>query len=96
MSNDQLAINGGQKLITRSFKRYNSIGVEELKAAKEVIETGVLSQFIGADDPDFLGGPKVKEFEKACCEYFDVKYAITVKMIIEAIDMTSLFLSSST
>ncbi len=78
MSNDQLAINGGQKLITRSFKRYNSIGVEELKAAKEVIETGVLSQFIGADDPDFLGGPKVKEFEKACCEYFDVKYAITV------------------
>tara|TARA_Y100001968_G_C19419118_1_gene750730 strand:+ start:527 stop:1807 length:1281 start_codon:yes stop_codon:yes gene_type:complete len=78
VSNDQLAINGGQKLITRSFKRYNSIGVEELKAAKEVIETGVLSQFIGADDPDFLGGPKVKEFEKACCEYFDVKYAITV------------------
>ena len=60
MSNDQLAINGGQKLITRSFKRYNSIGVEELKAAKEVIETGVLSQFIGADDPDFsLRDPRV-------------------------------------
>ncbi len=78
MKINELAIHGGEKVIKNLFKNYNSIGVEELNAAKKVIESGVLSQFIGADDKDFLGGPKVQEFEKACCEYFKVNHAITV------------------
>ena len=60
----KLAINGGEKAIQREFKKYNSIGHEELNAAKEVIESGVLSQYLGAWHDDFYGGPKVKEFEK--------------------------------
>lgn len=78
MDINELAILGGQKIINKSFKKYNSIGIEEIDAAKNVIETGVLSKFIGADGEDFLGGPKVKEFEKNCCDYFDVSHAITV------------------
>ena len=43
-----------------------------------MIESGVLSKYIGAWHEDFLGGPKVKEFEAAVSEYFNVKHAITV------------------
>ena len=78
MTTEKLAINGGSKTITTEFKRYNPIGEEEVKAAKLVIESGVLSQFLGSWDPDFYGGPKVKEFERACERYFDVKHAVTV------------------
>lgn len=74
----KLALLGGTATITEPFKHYNPIGHEELAAAKEVIESGVLSQFIGAWHPDFLGGPKVKEFEAQCASYFGVKHAITV------------------
>jgi len=79
MSNDKrLALFGGAKTIPDRFKRYNPIGQEEVEAAKRVIETGVLSQFLGRWGEDFYGGPKVREFERACQEYFGVKRAVTV------------------
>ena len=78
MSKEDLAILGGDAVINSDFQKYNPIGIEELNVAKDVIKTGVLSQFVGADDPDFYGGPKVKEFEKMCCDYFNVEHAITV------------------
>ncbi len=74
----KLALFGGEKVINRPFMRYNSIGKEELQTASEVIESGVLSQFLGCWDPDFYGGPKVREFEQYCAEYFGVKHAVTV------------------
>lgn len=78
MSNPNLALFGGPKTIQTTFKRYNPIGVEEVEAAKQVIESGVLSQFLGAWHEDFYGGPKVREFERQCAEYFGVKHAVTV------------------
>ncbi|MGZ8157554.1 MAG: DegT/DnrJ/EryC1/StrS family aminotransferase [Methylobacter sp.] len=78
MSNPKLALFGGPKTIQTTFKRYNPIGVEEVEAAKQVIESGVLSQFLGAWHEDFYGGPKVREFERQCAEYFGVKHAVTV------------------
>jgi dTDP-4-amino-4,6-dideoxygalactose transaminase len=78
MSNDQLAINGGTKSVTQPFALYKSIGKEEADAVAKVMESGNLSQFVGAWGPDFLGGPNVKEFEKQCEQYFGVKHAITV------------------
>jgi dTDP-4-amino-4,6-dideoxygalactose transaminase len=77
-SDGRLALLGGEKSITQSFSRYNPIGVEEVNAARQVVESGVLSQFLGCWDPDFYGGPKVKEFERACEVFFGVKHAITV------------------
>jgi perosamine synthetase len=78
MIKDDLAIYGGSKTITKPFKKYNPIGQEELKAAQEVINSGVLSKFLGCWDPDFYGGPKVQQFERDCEKYFGVKHAITV------------------
>ncbi len=78
MDQNKLALFGGKKVINRPFRRYNSIGKEEVHAAKKVVQSGNLSQFIGGNGPDFLGGPKVKQFEKKCANYFKVKHAITV------------------
>jgi perosamine synthetase len=73
-----LAIFGGPKTINEKFSLYNPLGAEEVEAGKAVIESGVLSQYLGAWHPDFFGGPKVKEFEARCAEYFGVKHVITV------------------
>lgn len=73
-----LALLGGPKTITRTFTHYNPIGQEEVEAAKAVVETGVLSKYLGAWHPDFYGGPKVREFERLCESYFGVKHAVTV------------------
>lgn len=73
-----LALFGGPKTFTEKTERYNSIGEEELSAAKEVVESGMLSKFLGCWDDDFYGGPKVQEFEKAWSDFFKVKHSITV------------------
>ncbi len=78
MKPKELALFGGDKYIEKPFNKYQSIGKEEVQAAKSVVESGVLSQFIGDWDKDFLGGPKVKEFERKCEQFFGVKHAITV------------------
>lgn len=78
MDDHKLALFGGTKTIQTEFRRYNSLGNEEVQAAKEVIESGVLSQFLGAWHADFYGGPKVQEFERQCSKYFGVKHAVTV------------------
>lgn len=78
MAVDKLALFGGPKTIIEPFKRYNSIGKEELESVRSVVESGVLSQFLGCWDADFYGGPKVQEFERHCESYFGVKHAISV------------------
>ena len=78
---NKLALFGGSKTISMPFRKYNTIGAEEMQAAKEVIESGVLSQFLGTWHDDFYGGPKVREFERQVAEYFGVKYAVTVNSL---------------
>ncbi|NDH64767.1 MAG: DegT/DnrJ/EryC1/StrS family aminotransferase, partial [Alphaproteobacteria bacterium] len=73
-----LAVHGGPKTITRPFARYNPLGAEEVAAAKAVVESGILSQYYGRWCADFYGGPKVREFERACAAKFGVKRAVTV------------------
>jgi dTDP-4-amino-4,6-dideoxygalactose transaminase len=76
--NDGLALLGGTRLIQQPFKRFNPIGQEEVIAAKQVVESGVLSKFLGVWHDDFYGGPKVREFERDCAAFFGVKHAVTV------------------
>ena len=78
MKNKRLALFGGNKTINYKYNSYNPIGLEEVNAAKRVVESGVLSKFLGCWEPDFFGGPKVQEFERRCEEYFGVKHAVTV------------------
>jgi len=78
MKKSSLAIFGGDKIIKTPLERYNTIGSEEINAATSVIESGVLSKYLGCWSDDFYGGPKVREFERNCEAYFGVKHAITV------------------
>lgn len=74
----KLAILGGTPVRTRPFPTYNSIGSEEKQAAAAVLESGVLSQFLGTWSPDFFGGPRVQTLERAWEGYFGVAHAVSV------------------
>src|SRR5438046_2281337 len=78
MTTETLALLGGPKTITAPFLPHNPFGAEEVEAAQRVVESGVLSRFVGSWGPEFYGGPKVQEFERQCARYFGVKHAITV------------------
>ena len=77
-NNYQLALNGGKKLITKKFKRFNTYDTKEKDAANKVIKSGILSQYIAAPGNFFDGGTYVKKFEKKIEKYFKVKKAILV------------------
>ncbi len=73
-----LAINGGQKVRTKLFPRYNTMNQQELSAVTDVLEEGTLSKFLGAWCDDFYGGTKIQEFESLWSKKFDVKHSISV------------------
>lgn len=74
----QLAINGGKPIRSQLFPAYNTIGEEEKRAVMKVLDSGNLSQFLGAWHKDFFGGPTVQQFEKDWSTAFGSKYAISV------------------
>ena len=75
---NKLALFGGEKIIQKNFKRYNSIGIEEIKAGEKVLQSGVLSKFLGCWDDDFYGGEMVQKFERDVENFFGVKHAVSV------------------
>jgi dTDP-4-amino-4,6-dideoxygalactose transaminase len=56
----------------------SNIGQEEIDAVAEVLLSQRLSGFLAGPSEQFFGGPKVKELEAACEEYFDVEYCVAV------------------
>jgi dTDP-4-amino-4,6-dideoxygalactose transaminase len=74
----ELALFGGKSVRTRPFPAYEVIGEDEKRAAISVIESGVLSRFLGTADPDFFGGPHVRAFEEEWAQIADTKFAIAV------------------
>lgn len=60
------------------LRPYRSLGVAEARAVAEVMRSGVISGFYGSPGPDFLGGPKIKEFERAWRKRFRVPYAVSM------------------
>ena len=74
----KLAINGGDPIRKHPFPDYNTMGEEEKRAVMEVMDSGVLSKFLGTWSPDFYGGPRVQKFEREWEEYFQVKHAVSV------------------
>ena len=65
MKKSILAIHGGEKTITKPLKIYNSIGIEEVNAAKNVVESGVLSQYLGCWMMIFLVELKCKSLKES-------------------------------
>ena len=74
----KLAINGGNKVATEPFPPSNYIGMEEKVAVNEVLDSGVLSRFLGCWDPDFYGGSRIQTLENDWANFFGVKHAIAV------------------
>lgn len=75
---ETLALFGGTPVRTRPFPAYRVIGEEEKQAAVRVIESGVLSRFLGAWHQDFYGGPEVQAFELEWAKLSSVAHAISV------------------
>ncbi len=60
------------------FKKYNSIGKEELRAVTKVMKSGNLSGYVADKSKNFYGGKYVKSFEDYLKKFYGVKFAITV------------------
>tara|TARA_R110001583_G_scaffold7985_10_gene38934 strand:+ start:23670 stop:24953 length:1284 start_codon:yes stop_codon:yes gene_type:complete len=85
MSKDKLALRGGNPTIDYSFKKYISIESEEVEAAKRVVETGTLSDFLGKWHEKFYGGENVRKFENNWSSFFKVKDTITFNSATSAL-----------
>lgn len=75
---DTLALFGGPATIAHPVPHPCLLGEADVQAAAEVIRGGVLSGYIGAPGAAFMGGERVRAFERRCAEYFGVKHAIAV------------------
>ena len=73
-----LALFGGKPSRERPFPAYKVIGEEEKHAVERVMDSGVLSRFLGTWHPDFYGGPEVQAFEKEWAAVADAKHGIAV------------------
>ena len=79
MSNhEKLSLFGGNPVIGKPLQRYSTIDTGDFDAVSSVINSGALSQFIGAAGEYFLGGTEVRKFEMAFSKMFNVDYSISV------------------
>jgi perosamine synthetase len=74
----KLAILGGSPIRTNDFPNRISMGKEEKEAAMRVLDSDVLSGFIGAAGVFFNGGKEVRAFEKLWADEYGFKHAISV------------------
>lgn len=73
-----LALFGGAPVRTQPFPAYRVIGQEEKEAACRVIDSGILSRFLGAWHADFYGGPEVQAFEREWAQIAGARHGISV------------------
>jgi perosamine synthetase len=74
----RLAIDGGAPVRTEPFPAYRVIGEPEKAAVAEVMESGILSRFIGGWHQDFFGGPQVQAFEQEWAAACGARHAVSV------------------
>jgi dTDP-4-amino-4,6-dideoxygalactose transaminase len=74
----KLAIHGGRPVREKPFPAHNTIGEEEKSAVNRVLDSGVLSKFLGCWHADFYGGTEVHALEQEWATHFGAKHAIAV------------------
>jgi dTDP-4-amino-4,6-dideoxygalactose transaminase len=74
----KLALHGGAPVRTKPFPAYLTVGKEEKEAVCRVIDSGVLSRYLGAWHEQFMGGTEVQALEKEWAAHYDVKHAVAV------------------
>jgi hypothetical protein len=63
-----LAIHGGPKTREALFPAHVTVGAEEKAAVMKVIDSGILSNYLGAYHENFMGGAQVRECEALWCQ----------------------------
>lgn len=81
-----LALLGGRPVRSRPLPRERSFGAEERAAVLRVLDSGVLSQFLGEAHPDFFGGPEVRGMEAEFAAAFGVPYAVSTNSATTALE----------
>jgi dTDP-4-amino-4,6-dideoxygalactose transaminase len=72
-----LALLGGNKIRERAFPNRVSMGTEEKEAAIRVLDSDVLSGFVGAAGKFFNGGAEVRNFENLWADKYGFNHAIS-------------------
>lgn len=72
------AILGGKPVRTKDFPSRKTMGAAEKRAVLRVMDSDILSGFLGAGGAFFNGGVEVKRFEGAWNKKFGFKHAISV------------------
>ena len=72
------AILGGTPVRSKPFAHRVTMGPSEQAAAREVLDSDVLSAFIGSAGKFFNGGTRVLEFEAAWTSKYGFKHAVSV------------------
>lgn len=93
MRND-LAILGGNPISSTPFEERRLIGEEERDGALRVLDSQMLSGFIGGPGKFFNGGPEIKNLETRWNEEFQSAFAITtnswttgIQTMLQALDL---------
>lgn len=73
-----LTLLGGTPVRTRLFPAYRVIDDAEIRAVRDVLESGILSRFLGTWHEDFHGGPQIRAFEQEWASVFGARHAIAV------------------
>jgi perosamine synthetase len=71
-----LAIHGGKPIRPKPFPPHPIIGEEEKQVVLDVLESGRLSTFLAAPGEYFLGGERIREFERRFAAYHGVQHAV--------------------
>ena len=74
----QLALLGGEPVRRLPMPPRPPYGIEERNRANEVVASGSLSGFLAGPGDGFLGGPRVRDLERAWCKRFGVKHAVAM------------------
>lgn len=78
MNSDKPALLGGTPTRGRPYAPRKTMGEAERRAAIEVLDSDVLSAFLGAQGDKFNGGPQVRAFEQEWASRYGFKHAISV------------------
>ncbi|NOZ42489.1 MAG: DegT/DnrJ/EryC1/StrS family aminotransferase, partial [Alphaproteobacteria bacterium] len=69
---------GGAPVRTKLFPAHNFIGAEEKQKVMEIMDSGVLSRFLGVWHDDFYGGDEVRAFEREWALSYQARHGIAV------------------
>lgn len=81
----KLALLGGTPVRSKPFQEYRTIGDEEKQAVLAVLDSGILSQFLGVYHPHFYGGPKVQQLETDWSKFYNVEHSVTMNSATSAL-----------